>query len=85
MPAMNASLRVAFHLAVFPLLGIGRVSENVKKNLVLCRVELPERQPPTLDTILEARVVDELKYSRWAPSSTREETGAVPDWPDSDG
>lgn len=67
------------------LLGIGRVSENVKKNLLLCRVELPDRPTTTLANIFEARVVHELRYSRWAPSSTREEAGSTPDWPDSDG
>ena len=52
------------------LLGIGRVSENVRKTLVLCRVHL---RGDTMDDVLRSSmVVDELVYKRWATNRTRD-------------
>lgn len=64
------------------LLGIGRVSENVRKTLVLCRVQLGA-SVRTLDDVLNgSHVAEELVYRRWATNRTRDEKGDndEPDW-----
>ncbi len=64
------------------LLGIGRVSENVRKTLVMCRIQLgPSVQ--TLDDVLNGSfVAEELVYRRWATNRTRDDNGEEPDWSD---
>lgn len=57
------------------LLGIGRVSENVRKTLVLCRVTMSEEgeeQESSLDKTLAGSSVSEWIYKRWATNRTRD-------------
>ena len=64
------------------LLGIGRVSENVRKTLVLCRVRAPAAPASLQQTLAEGCVVEELAYRRWATNRTRDagQEDAEPDW-----
>ncbi len=64
------------------LLGIGRVSENVRKTLVLCRVRAPPAPASLRQTLAEGCVVEELAYRRWATNRTRDagQEDAEPDW-----
>jgi tRNA-intron lyase len=66
------------------LLGIGRVSENVRKTLVMCRVRVPPTPASLEQTLAEGCVVEELTYRRWATNRTRDagQEDAEPDWSD---
>ena len=64
------------------LLGIGRVSENVRKTLVMCRVRVAGETLAEVER--DSAVVEETVYRRWATNRTRDEGGAdaEPDWSD---
>jgi tRNA-splicing endonuclease subunit Sen2 len=63
------------------LLGIGRVSENVRKTLVLCRVELAKEETDIDELVGKSSVLEELVYRRWATNRTRDGNGEdEPDW-----
>ncbi len=66
------------------LLGIGRVSENVRKTMVMCRVALAADVSTMEATLAGSHVVEELVYRRWATNRTRDQgqEGAEPDWSD---
>ena len=63
------------------LLGIGRVSENVRKTLVLCRVSL--HAGSLEEVVANSRIEEELVYKRWATNRTRDgEYGVEAVWSD---
>jgi len=57
------------------LLNINRVSEQVKKGLVICIVHTPKMDETILsspDVFLEQLAIQEMGMSRWVPTQTRE-------------
>lgn len=53
------------------LLGVGRVAENVSKQLMWCRVHL--ELGPSVEHMVAHSTMEELSYERWAPNATRDD------------